>query len=118
MDLKTFVADTLVQIVEGVEEAREKIDQGSTNAVVNPVVSHAFHNDPENVTFDVAVTVADEASKGGKAGIKVFSAEIGGGVDSKVSNQAATHIKFNIPLAVPSTPKEQYKDMGSIPWTT
>ncbi len=107
MELKDFVKNSIVEIVQGVSEAMKEIGE-HTNAVVNPTDSHAYHSLPQNIAFDVAVTVQDENSVTGKAGggIAVLQASING--ESVSSNIAATRISFNIPVSLPSSPKKRF----------
>lgn len=118
MDIKTFVAETLCQIVEGVAEARAKIAEGGTNAAVNPghVGAEARREigHPAPVEFDVAVTVSEESED------KSTSRESGGGgmgvlsiVSAKLAAETATEsagtqrteafsrVKFTVMLAQP-----------------
>lgn len=100
MELKTFIADTLVQIVEGVSDAADRLS-GQDNAYVNPLVLAQGHTDPKPVEFDVAVTVQDKMAGGGKAGLKVMAIEVGGGGMEK-STEAVSRIRFAVPVSLPA----------------
>ena len=105
MDLKDFIAETLVQIQEGVQEAinRRSASQGAAG-VINPVWGNVNEISPDhrqNVEFDVAVTVTDKTTAGGNAGIKVFSIELGGKAEKGAEQSTVSHIKFSIPLVPP-----------------
>lgn len=117
MDLKSFVAETLAQIVEGVAEAQRRIAETGTNATVNPttVLEDARRKigDPSPVEFDVAVTVTEESrddssSKvGGSAGLLSVvtlktSAELANNTTGSNRNEAVSRIKFAVQLVQPS----------------
>jgi hypothetical protein len=110
MDLKMFVTTTLVQIIEGVQEAIKQISPSGSSAKINPTSNHALYSDPKDVNFDVAVTVADKVSGEGKAGLKVMSIEIGGGGGKISESEAVSRIQFSVPVSVPSTSERQYKE--------
>lgn len=105
MDLKTFVRTTISQIIEGVDEAIAALPKGSS-ARINPAVSHANYSKPENVEFDVAITVMESSQKEGKLGIKVLSAS----GESKSETESASRIKFCVPVSVPCMPSKQHQD--------
>jgi len=115
MDLKTFVTETLVQIVAGVSDAAGQIAQLGTNAQVNPhVTSTSYETGPARaVEFDVAITVSDESQSAGSSkaggslgilsvvGVKA-SAEIGENSGSTQRNEAVSRVKFSVQLSQPS----------------
>jgi hypothetical protein len=112
MDLQDFVAQTLCQIVEGVKTAQEKVK--ASGAVVNPHLNSGheqlgkagflFTSDgpAQVVQFDVALTVME--GTGTKGGIGVFAGAInlGSGGQSKAENTSVSHVKFSVPLLLPS----------------
>jgi hypothetical protein len=116
MDLKTFVAQTLIQIVEGVADAKAAIEAGETNARVNPKTVYgdkAAAGDPHPVEFDVALTVTSESkeSSGAKAGasagiLAVVSARVAGELSSSSigaeRNESVSRVRFTVQLAQPS----------------
>ena len=69
--------------------------------VINPafgVDANAFTKDHiQPVEFDVAITVSDKASGGGKAGLKIFSVELGANGAKEKENSTVSRIKFTIP---------------------
>ena len=110
MDLKTFIAESLTQIAEGIKEA-QKSDSG---AIFSPLLK--FNKDgqpeiaynmkdlqPQMVAFDVAVTVTESSEK--KGGLSVAMASLfgfGGEVDSSSENAAISRIRFEIPVVWPA----------------
>lgn len=108
MDLAEFVKSSIVQIIQGVSHAIEETRGNSARAVINPTLQHASHGDINAISFDVAVTVQEEAGIKGSGGIKVFGAQIGVGADKTLSNTAVSRLSFSVPVALPSIAKERY----------
>lgn len=111
MDLQTFVAETLIAIVEGVKQAQERYPAGSGTAAINHLDriadEAALPDKPTSVSFDIAVTSASETDKGGgrKAGIniKVVEASIYGSNGVKSKNEAISRVAFAVPVNLPVT---------------
>ena len=106
MDLKTFIAETVTQIVAGVREAQKGEAGGLVNAEGIAVIGGHLINCYSagiftRVDFDVAVTA--ETAVGGKAGIRVaiFSAEGGGDLRHSTANR----VTFSIPVRLPEGAK-------------
>lgn len=106
MELKEFISETLVQIQEGVQDAIQRRSAVSSSAgVINPVfgidMDAASPDHIQKVEFDVAVTVTDKVSGSGKAGIKVFSIELGGEAGKSAEQSTVSRIKFVVPIISP-----------------
>jgi hypothetical protein len=113
MDLKSFVAETLVQIVEGVADAQKRIHDLNVGAAVNP---HAVPDTtvgktgrPSPIQFDVAITVTDEtASKTGAGASAGFLSVVSAKVDAKaeasdtIRNEAVSRVQFVVNVAQPA----------------
>lgn len=113
MELKEFVSETIRSIIEGVKIAQESAE--GNGALVNPgglmrntgnTSNNAIWDNSNNVyaqpvSFDVAVTVEEQA--GGKGSIKilggVINAEAGGqgGAKSGIANR----VQFVVPVMLP-----------------
>lgn len=106
MELKEFISETITQIQEGVQDAitRRSAVPGSAGAI-NPVFGENTNATTsahvQKVEFDVAVTVTEKGDHDGKAGIKVFSVELGGSLSKGTEQSTASHIKFTIPVIPP-----------------
>jgi len=107
MDLKAFVQETLVQIVEGVEGAQRQLASGASNARINPTTlfdtDSSGHGTPAPVEFDVAVTVSEANTSGVGGGLKVVGIQLGGETKDTKTVQAVSRIKFAVDLAQPSS---------------
>jgi hypothetical protein len=87
MKLKDFVKQTLLDITDGIEEARKKSSIPIAPTIINGVnVTPA----PQNVSFEIAVTL----SKEGGAGIDVLPL----GLKGKISSEHVNRISFQVPL--------------------
>lgn len=114
MELKEFVSEAIQSIIEGVKNAQSSAE--ANGALINPgglmrnignVANNSLWDNSNNVyaqpiSFDVAVTVEEQA--GGKGSIKILSgilnAEAGGngGIKSGVANR----VQFIVPVMLPA----------------
>lgn len=107
LELKEFISETLVQIMEGVQAAIDRRrDAPDVKGVINPIFGEtadaAGDNHIQKVDFDVAVTVTEKKTGTGKAGIRVLSLELGGELGKAAEQSTASHIKFSIPFVPPA----------------
>ena len=113
MDLKEFTRETLVQIVQGVKEANEILEQ--QNAVVpsrtiktndNVFVDEYGEGSAIEVVFDVAVTAIETDGTKGGGGIRVAQLLFGGiEASNHTENQSISRVKFTIPLVLENRPR-------------
>jgi hypothetical protein len=110
MELKEFIKETLVEILNGVSEAQAELT--TIEAEINPRrkfgkeererTSMSEHHCPVyDVDFDIAVTVTE--GQEAKARIAVFTGIFGSGVgaDIKSANVSQNRIKFRVPISYP-----------------
>jgi hypothetical protein len=115
MELKEFVSQTLIEIVQGVRSAQ--INVRSMGASVSPRMKLIKKGNPSwigitnepfgwdspvlPVEFDVALTVIK--GKGSQSGIGVVlgAVGIGGRRESKSSDERENRVRFVIPLSLP-----------------
>ena len=113
MELKEFVTETLIAILEGVNAASKRAEESKLNGVVNPFwTDEAEKGDWKDyvqpVEFDVAVTATDKVSGGGKASIKLFTvAEVGAEGSKGTERSTVNRIRFSIPIVPPGTPRSR-----------
>ena len=110
MDLKEFTKETLVQIVQGVNEAN--IELKEHNAYITRDIQKSTTGDSYvdrsgpythavNIDFDVAVTATEVNDTKGGGGIKVVQLFQAGMETSKsIENQSVSRIKYSIPLVL------------------
>jgi hypothetical protein len=87
MELKAFIKQSLVEIINGVDEASSEVNREIC----------FIHRNSENVQFDIAVTV--ENSKGKEGGIKVASLFAG---EAKTEAKNSTISRLSFQLYIPS----------------
>ena len=122
MELKEFVAETLSQILLGIESAKEKVGESRANWIAAPIKfvgkGDKVHDTDVNVwiadnkvakanlvRFDVAIHASERAD--GKAGIRVAGFfGIGAGVEGSASieDKAISRMQFEIPLVLSEPP--------------
>jgi hypothetical protein len=123
--LKDFISGTLLEIVTGVEQAREAIKTIDTNAEICPTGLYFAPGHPpgpfkpgrgfvQEVSFKVAVTVsqAQTAEGAGQAQLKlgVPVLEWLGGVEAsadaslarELERSSVQHVEFKVPVLLPS----------------
>lgn len=116
MELKSFVTQTLVQIVEGVVDAQEKLQK--SGAKINPESTQFTDHVGEHqlpwlygavkrygqvVEFDVSVTASERDEAQGGVGIQVASITLGLGLSGKTEDQSSviSRLKFSVPIFLP-----------------
>jgi len=100
MELKDFVSQTLVEIVEGVRDAQGKTEgcSSKTSYVAPAEVGNKL---VQTVSFDVAVTTVDSTSTKGGIGVFVGPVALGSQGKSDAQNSSLSRIKFEVPLRFP-----------------
>jgi hypothetical protein len=110
MELRTFIKETLCQIIDGVNDARA--EKGGD--FVAPIVTSELGTSREGiararegrhavylVSFDVAVIAEERKEQGAKAGIAVLG--LGGADGSTATSQKkenVSRIQFKVPVAL------------------
>jgi hypothetical protein len=90
MDLKTFVSESISQIIDGCLEAQKKYGIPDTE----------YRSDP--IKFDVALTVSNEQKD--KAGLAVVSGIFGIGAQTQkmAGNESISRIQFEVYAHIPT----------------
>jgi len=111
MQLRDFITETLVQIVDGVITAQENVK--GKNAYISPgniisdnkLLKATFTRGRspivQNIEFDVAITATESDET--KGGVGVVAAIVNAGVQHTVDTKSGSisHIKFSIPIVLP-----------------
>lgn len=108
MDLKEFTKQTLLQIVEGANEANDAIiEMGAFVPHTNIAGKHCFvyeernHRHVIDVDFDVAITTTETEDVNGGMSLKIASlVNVGAVGDNKLENQTISRIKYSLPLVL------------------
>ncbi len=114
MELKDFISETLIEIAQGVNMAKEKYKElgGDVNPHNLKQIEGGLMYGKEipiqsvakllcNVQFEIALT--DGNKEGSSNGIGVFLGyfSAGGKTDSANEHQSFTRVKFNVPVQLP-----------------
>lgn len=89
MLLRQFVKETLLEIMNGVQDA---CDQKTGNGQIVRTGAVKF------VEFDVAVTESESVTSEKQGGVSIWKANIGGKSGNESSNVAVSRIKFAVPV--------------------
>lgn len=114
MDLKTFVAESLKQIAEGIKEGQA----ADTGAWICPLVTdeskpkaHAPNNNypsVQEIDFDIAVTVTEDSRAEGGAKLSVVAVMLGGKMETLSANSTVSRIRFSLPVRWPIAATPQH----------
>jgi hypothetical protein len=126
MELQTFVAETLAQIVEGVAQARQRCR--AAGARVNPAIRYTtkdamtthglFATDVgamQLVHFDVAIAATEGTGTKGGIGVVVGAFTLGSSGQSQAEKSASSRVQFVVPLALPGDLGADAKGGGGAP---
>ncbi|MFA6036533.1 MAG: hypothetical protein WC748_00255 [Legionellales bacterium] len=117
MELKDFIKTVLVDLIKGVEEAKNEFQNPEGPLICPPIGSiytkefnfqvDAMGNYFQKVEFDVAVTVTGESKIQGKVQGKgsVTVLSVSADIDGHLNESSSTvsKIKFHVPIALKST---------------
>lgn len=107
MELREFIKETLIQIVQGVSDAQKVSEGGSaafapdTNgawANVNDV-SRAVHS----VSFEVVLGMEEKEGKKSGIGVVLTSISAGTSKNAEIMNRSVTTISFAVPIVYPKS---------------
>jgi hypothetical protein len=102
MDVKDFVAETLRQVTEAINENESSLDTGGKHITALEDINMFSLNGGwvTHVDFDIAVT--ESSSQEGGAKLKI--AGVGGiGGDLTKGTEIASRVKFRVPLQIKRT---------------
>lgn len=110
MELKTFVSETISQIVEGVAEAQERCKK--LGARVNPRLTGNYKEHDELwaddgsasaqfVEFDVGIEASEGSGTKGGVGVMAGAFTLGTSGQSQAEKSATSRVKFVVPLVLP-----------------
>lgn len=111
VDVKDFIAQSLLEIRSGIETARQDVLFGQdiappldSKATIDPAYKVAWHDGMfwTTVHFDIAVTVKSSTEGGGKAGFKIPVVELGMtlGAEHQRASEDVSRLQFTVPLRI------------------
>jgi len=107
MELKEFVAETLIAIHDGIANAITKLSEAGGRGTIVPCWiddEEGWKANVEKVEFDIAVTTSDKTGGTIKGGGKIYLvANIGGEAAKSHEKSFANKVKFSIPMVFPAT---------------
>lgn len=113
MELKDFVKNTLIEIAKAITEAQKETEE--MDIIINPAGLASNEKGEKYLRtngwryvqdIEINVGITEISNEGGKSGIGITAGFLKGGtaINSDNSNQNISSVKFNIPVALPSTP--------------
>lgn len=103
MELKEFIESATTDIIEAISELKGKynvnyIESGYERNPISPLQQTYNDNLSHSIDFDIAVTTSENnnSKTGGKFGIKIINANVGG--EQSYTNENSSRIKFSIPF--------------------
>lgn len=120
MELKDFIAESIVQICKGLAEAQEQVKD--LHVVINvPVITkkdgtlsitnNEFDRVPQLVDFDICVTAENTKESNAKGKINVLAFGMDGDFSVQKSDTAVSRIKFSVPTLFPTDFTYYYDDL-------
>lgn len=112
MNLQEYISESLVQIVNGINDANEKLK--GTGASVPKTISapanaekytriHTAHSTEivADINFDVKIEIVESQNTEGGGGLKLHVASFGANHEVKDSTSSSQRLQFTLPLSLP-----------------
>ena len=114
MEIKDYIAETLVQIAEGIKEAQNRLKD--EDVVVNPGKTFGSPGNywigkgqkhgsvirrVQEVEMKVGVVSSEEATGDGGAKVRLGVFNLGVGIEEKGVERNENYVKFSIPVSFP-----------------
>lgn len=124
MDLKSFISESLYQIIAGIKAAQEKINELSgdeeisfNKAYIVPMPGFECENELHDVHFDIALTVSRGEPTQPSARLLVLglSSLSGKGPIDQISS-IASRIQFSVPVIYPAMSKQKTNSASFPHW--
>ncbi len=118
MELKDYIAETLVQIINGIIEAQKQLND--VDVIVNPAKTFGSKGDfwigkdqdkgpvlrrVQEVEMKIGVISSEEVTDDGGAKVHLGVLNIGAGVEEKGVERNENYVKFSIPVSFPVSDK-------------
>ncbi len=106
-DLKTFVSETIKQVIEGTKDAghylKENIDYNKDGYF------QIGCGTMEKIDFDISVTTSETTKVEGKAGILIKVLDFGVNGSENIGASSVNKIRFSVPVAIPQMANKNFK---------
>lgn len=114
MELKDYIAETLVQITNGILEAQDRLK--AVDVIVNPAKTFGTKGDfwigkeqergpvlrrVQEVEMKIGVISSEEAKGDGGAKVHLGVLNLGAGLEEKGVERNENYVKFSIPVSFP-----------------
>ena len=123
MELKDYIAETLVQITNGIIEAQKRLQD--SDVIVNPAKTFGCKGDfwigknqdkgpvarrVQEVEMRIGVISTEETTGDGGAKLHLGVLNLGAGIEDKGMECNENYVKFSIPVSFPVTDYEPEKE--------
>lgn len=123
MELKDYIAETLVQITNGIIEAQKRLQD--SDVIVNPAQTFGSKGDfwigknqdkgpvarrVQEVEMKIGVISTEETTGDGGAKLHLGVLNLGAGIEDKGMERNENYVKFSIPVSFPVTDYEPEKE--------
>lgn len=100
MDLKDFISETLIAVIEGIQVANKKINREGNYPILYQPGKHSSDNfnTTEKIGFEVFLQVEDQTDKKGGGQVNVVGIKIGGEGKASQSELHSHKITFSVPF--------------------
>lgn len=106
MELKTFVAKTITEIISGIEEAQAATSGGRGRVVPTMnddslVIAETGFSPIQVISFEVCITTEEVNGTDGKINVATAFLGLGGGASSSKEAKNASTVSFKVPVRLP-----------------
>ena len=123
MELKDYIAETLVQITNGIIEAQKRLQD--SDVIINPAQTFGSKGDfwigknqnkgpvarrVQDVEMKIGVISTEETTGDGGAKLHLGVLNLGAGIEDKGMERNENYVKFSIPVSFPVTDYEPEKE--------
>ena len=123
MELKDYIAETLVQITNGIIEAQKRLQD--SDIIINPAQTFGSKGDfwigknqdkgpvarrVQEVEMKIGVISTEETTGDGGAKLHLGVLNLGAGIEDKGMERNENYVKFSIPVSFPVTDYEPEKE--------
>ena len=106
-DLKTFVSETIKQVLEGTKDAghylKENIDYDKDGYF------QIGNDSMQKIDFDISVTTSETTKVEGKAGILIKVLDFGVNGSENIGASSINKIKFSVPVSIPQMANKKFE---------